>query len=250
MDYVIPDVLHLILRIVEKQLQATVKDAQNDKQALETIRSVLGDIYGNPHFVLIEDGEVLRPRLTGGLVDAVLMRINEICVRREGESEAAFAMKQDLWALLKEIKELLYRDHLSQAEVKLLKDKIMVWGQKFVFRLGAADFPNSGHVLCMHVPYYLELYGSLARFSQQGFERLVGDLKAYARSCQSPQQDIPKGLLETDNRNLLFLEQEYQKTVVNDVCSYCKERGHRVTNKNCPQHQKYLEDKKKKGENS
>lgn len=243
--------LHLILRIAEKQLQATIKDAQNDNHALEEIRSVLGSIYGHLHYILIEDGTVLRPKLTGGLVDAVLKRMDEVCVRRQGESEASFQMKREVWTLLKQIKELLYRDKLSPAEVELLKSKIADWGKKFVFRLGASDFPNSGHVLCMHVPHYLDLYGSLGRFSQQGFERLIGDLKAYTRSCQAPQQDIPKGLLETDNRKLLFLEQEFQKTIVTDVCSYCNVRGHRVTNKNCPHHQQYLEDKQKKGtENS
>lgn len=250
MDHVVPDVLHLILRVVEKQLQATIRVAQDRPQDLERLRTLLGCIIGNPHLMLMKDKQVLRPKLNGGQVDALLGQYESICFGIQGESAKSVEAKKEIWRLLKEIKTDLYKSSLTPAEISSLKTKIGIWGKKFCTRFGTSDFPNSGHVLCMHVPCYLDKYGSLAKFSQQGMEKLVADLKSYTHTCQSPQQNIPKGLLEKENQTLLFLEEDHQKRAVSDVCSYCHVRGHRVTNKQCPYHATYLQEKQRKQTNA
>ena len=118
-------------------------------------------------------------------------------------------------------------------------------GQPFVALFGASNFPNSGHDLVCHVPDYLDQFMGFAKFSQQGFEKIIEELKSSSRACQSPLLEIPMELLQENNRRLPFLETEFEMKRIKDVCSLCKVPGHRVSNKNCPSHKEYLEERKK-----
>ena len=71
----------------------------------------------------------------------------------------------------------LYKKDFSSEQIATLKQNISTCARLYTTRLGACDFPNSGHALAMHVSYYLDLYGSLAPFSQQGFEHLMREHK-------------------------------------------------------------------------
>ena len=84
-----------------------------------------------------------------------------------------------------------------------------------------------------------------AKFSQQGFEKIIEELKSSSRACQSPLLDIPMELLQENNRRLPFLETEFEMKRIKDVCSLCKVPGHRVSNKNCPSHKEHFEERKK-----
>jgi len=246
-DRVVPDVLHLILRVSEKQLQATIREHQDDPDGTEKMRALLASIHGNQQYETIKKGEVLRPRLTGGLVNAILKERHNICFPKKNERPESVEKKRQIWDLLFKIKSgLEKRGKLTDEKIAELIGQISEWGRLYVSRFGAASFPNSAHVLVCHVPDYLKEHKDLAKFSQQGFEKIIGELKSYSRACQSPLQDIPKDLIEENNRRVLFLETEYEMTKIKDVCSWCKVPGHRVSNKNCPRHEEYLEARKKR----
>ncbi len=251
-DKIIPDVLHLLLRITEKQVQALIRDVSGDKKALQKMITELTAIFhpdnpsAEPYQPYDKNGDIARPHFTGGLVGAVCDNIESLCIRRKGESEQHYQTKLRVCTLLKEIcRKLNYRT-LTKPEIQNLKFQIALWGKLFIQRLGSRDFANSAHVLCAHVPHYLDLHGSLEPFSQQGVEKKVQTLEEYSKRRSCPRQNIPKILLQYDNRMARRIVSDYQSQVVTDRCGACKEVGHRKSNKRCSMYSEYKAAKKQK----
>ena len=92
------------------------------------------------------------------------------------------------------------------------------------------------HTLVFHVPEFIELYGSLAPFSQQGLERLNDNItKDYFRSTNH-RQDALRMLLMKLNRLEELQGEERHKQVHH--CKLCHNSGH--NSRTCPLRQSEL----------
>ena len=82
------------------------------------------------------------------------------------------------------------------------------------------------HTLVYHIPKFISLHGSLARFSQQGLERLNDIItKDYFRSTNH-RNDALQSLMMKLNRIEELRDTEEQKQYQKHCCTLCEQPGH------------------------
>ena len=83
------------------------------------------------------------------------------------------------------------------------------------------------HLLVSHIPQFLDMYVTLAPFSQQGLEKLSDDLtKDYFRSTNHRDYDALKQMLLKLNRLEDLTDQDCHCPKQVHVCKLCKTAGH------------------------
>ena len=83
------------------------------------------------------------------------------------------------------------------------------------------------HLLVSHIPEFLEVYGTISYFSQQGLEKLNDDItKDYFRSTNHSERDALKQLLLKLNRLEELENHGYCRTKEVHVCKLCRKPGH------------------------
>lgn len=240
---IIPDVLHLLIRITEKLLQVTAQEYYNDKrkQTLEEQAVFLNNIRNALHnrsfaFSQYEKSNTLiRPSFDGKSCAALLKNSHIFLHQRGTESSAQFQERKKLWSDLWKIHVGLHKRVLSTTEQPILSKLISDWSHAYVARFSAHSVTNSIHVLYYHVTPYLITYGSLAPFSQQGIEMAVGTKKKAIYRHINPTANIPRELMLNNNRHLARLDRILPDTPKKKQCPSCLGMGHqRSTNLACP----------------
>ncbi|XP_069103679.1 uncharacterized protein [Argopecten irradians] len=137
---------------------------------------------------------------------------------------------QDLWNGFLEIHDLLRSDNPYHAVVK---EKVQLWGSKFVILYQSRDITPYMHILFYHVAELIEIHGNISKFTQQGLEKM-NDVctKAYFRSTNHKNNTALKQILEKQNRQHL-LEHNFRDKEKTVTCSNCKKVGHRCGK--CPE---------------
>jgi hypothetical protein len=238
--HIVPDVMHLGLRIVEKLLVALyrryVADSVCKEKYLEEVRKILGNKKWE--FKTKRTGEYCKPRLDGATTKFVVMNISSLIFRTNSESNSSWSQVQEFGTLLKKILLTLWSgDVLNVEESEQLKKNIhkfaTLWTTS-VFTLHSWN--NSCHVLHKHVPTYLDMYGNLAKYSQEHVESEIGRMKNFLRQTSSKSKTNTKELLQFDNRKLDRLETIIARSE-KPPCSACKGTDHsRTSSKKCPFH--------------
>lgn len=239
-DHIIPDVMHLGLRIVEKLLVALyrryVLDPVCKEKYLEEVRKILAN--KNWEFKTKKTGEYCKPRLDGATMKYVVMNVATLIFRRRMESNEIWGQIQQLGLLLKKILSTLWRENdFNLEEKEQLKKDIdtfaTLWTQS-VFTLHSWN--NSCHVLHKHVPKYLDLYGNLGKYSQEHVESEIGRMKNFLRQTSNKSKTNTKELLQYDNRKLDRLEEILERKK-KPACNACNGSDHsRRSSKKCPYH--------------
>ena len=105
--------------------------------------------------------------------------------------------------------------------------KAKQWVTDFASTYQCKDVTPYMHCLAMHVSEFLQLYGNIGQFTQQGLEKL-NDLTTifFQHASNHHEQEALKQILEKRNRIEELEYQGYQRSVREQKCSKCKQKGH------------------------
>lgn len=87
------------------------------------------------------------------------------------------------------------------------------------------------HALVWHVPEFIQLYGSISPFTQQGLEKLNDKTtKDYFRSTNQRGLDSLIQIVNKRNRMEYLEDLGCQRDTRSITCSNCKQQGHNIKN--------------------
>ena len=141
---------------------------------------------------------------------------------------------EDLQKLWKNFASLM--EHLSLSEEQLdieqrwspatFDVKAKEWVNDFVKIYQIKDVTPYMHCLSMHVSQFLELYGNIAKFNQQGLEKLNDLTTIYFQHASNHREGALQQILEKRNRIKELEEQGYLRSIREQKCSKCNKSGH------------------------
>jgi len=238
-DHVIPDILHLFLRISDvlinllilelRRMDGIAKTTTNLDQYI-TFLNVNCKIPF--HTFVDKETKHLKWRDLTGSEKVKLFRAIKI---QELFPYLPNAEKvQQLWDTLQDIYQILWSfKRLDKNEIKDFIMKIKAWINLFINTYQTCHVTPYMHVLVAHIPTFLEKFGSLAIFSQQGLEKLNDDItKAYFKSTNHHNKTAMIQIMLKLNRLESLTDNNYQRTKQMHTCTKCKESGH--NSKTCP----------------
>ena len=115
---------------------------------------------------------------------------------------------------------------LDNERVKSFRSRVKNW-MSFLSVYQTKHVTPYMHLLVSHIPQFLNMYGTLAPFSQQGLEKLNDDLtKDYFRSTNHRDYDALKQMLLKLNRLEDLTDQDCCRPKQVHVCKLCKTAGH------------------------
>lgn len=135
---------------------------------------------------------------------------------------------QTLWDTFKKIYELLWSSkNMDEQEIKDFTEKAKNWITLFTLLYQTKNVTPYMHVLVAHVPKLLKDFGSLAKFSQQGLEKLNDDItKAYFKSTNHRNEEALRQIMLKLNRLEELTDQQHSRIKHTHICSTCKAIGH------------------------
>ena len=112
---------------------------------------------------------------------------------------------QTRWDKFKKIYELLWSSkNMDEQEIKDFKERTTNWITLCTSLYQTKNVTPYMHVLIAHVPKLLRDVGSLAKFSQQGLEKLNDDItKAYFKSTNHRNEEALRQIMLKLNRLLI-----------------------------------------------
>ena len=135
---------------------------------------------------------------------------------------------QELWTEFLEIYLVLQSTTaLDNERVKRFQSHVINWMTVFLSVYQTKHVTPYMHLLVSHIPQFLEMYGTLAPFSQQGLEKQNDDLtKDYFRSTNHRDCDALKQMLLKLNRLEDLTDQDCCRPKQVHICKLCKTTGH------------------------
>jgi hypothetical protein len=236
MNHIVPDVMHLFLRIVEKFLLCLFKYYEDDplisKRYLEELRLLLG----NKKFQFRYKTDLVRkPNLDGTTLKWIMKNLPKklIFAKFAAKPEATSTLK-DLGCTLTVLFDTLWSSKvLNSEEQVVLKSQIEKLAELWTLVFAIRSWNNSCHVLHKHVMNYIALYGNIYKFSQEHVEGKIGRMKTFLKQTASKSATNTKSLMEFDNRKLNKLESSISKTT-HRQCRSCSGTDHyRRSSKKC-----------------
>ena len=143
---------------------------------------------------------------------------------------------QQLWENLQGIYKILWSfKKLDKPEIKDFTKKTKSWISLFTDTYQTCHVTPYMHVLVEYIPTFLEKFGSLTIYSQQGLEKLNDEItKAYFKSTNHHNKTAMFQIMLKLNRLETLTDENCQRTTQMHTCSKCKEVGH--NSKTCPTH--------------
>ena len=221
-DRVIPDVLHLFLRICDVLINLLILELRRldgiEKNKLQSFsknnavnvakyEDFLNDTCKiSFHMYLDKDSKVLKWRdLTG---PEKLKLFNKINISQLFLNIPHTTNVQKIWKDFLNIYTTLCLNSIDDEKIKEFKTTVKEWLVLFLSVYQTKNVTPYIHTLVFHIPEFLDLYGSLAPFSQQGLEKLNDNLtKDYFRSTNHKDCDVLRQLLLKLNRLEEFTQQ-------------------------------------------
>ena len=248
-DHVIPDILHLFLRISDILINLLILDLRR-MDGIEKFRSqefkptTAQNVnryitYLNVnckisfHMYVDQDSKNLKWRdLTGPeklrLFKAI--KIVELFPKLKNASKI-----QQLWNDFKTIYDTLWSDkNMNEMEIKDFTKRATDWMSLFTSVYQTKNVTPYMHVLVAHLPTIMKDHGNIRMFSQQGLEKLNDDItKDYFKSTnhKSGKDSLQQILLKL-NRLEHLTDEGCIRTKHLHVCSICKKVGH--SSRTCP----------------
>lgn len=241
-DHVIPDVLHLFLRICDVLINLLILELRRldgiEKSKLQTFdrsktRHVVKyeEFLNNEckisfHMYLDKEKKTLKWRDLRGPEKIQLLKVVNLPNLFPEINNATKI--QEIWVEFREIYGVLRSTTpLSTSEVKTFKSRIWKWLTLFLSVYQTKHVTPYMHLLVSHIPEFLEKYGTISQFSQQGLEKLNDDItKDYFRSTNHRDPDALKQLLLKLNRLEELEGQDCSRSKQVHVCRKCKNAGH------------------------
>ena len=240
-DHVIPDILHLFLRISDVLTNLLILELRRldgiEKQVRALNRDKATNVTQYEHFLnhqckisfqwyVNKESKALQWRdLTGPEKLRVFQHINiPDLFPRLPEAHTT----QKLWVDFMAIYNFLRKsDAPSSDEINNFEQSVHEWLELFLSLFQTKHVTPYIHVLISHVPNILRQYGSLAPFSQQGLEKLNDDLtKSFFSSTNHRDLNALQQMLLKLNRIKELSDNDRCRVKRVHVCKVCKKPGH------------------------
>ena len=237
--HVIPDVLHLFLRVTDvlfdllvmdiRRHDAIEKSKHQQQSNLERLEEFLNKTCKIPFkFSPSRDTKELKWRdLMGPEKLAIL---NNISLFKELFPQ--LPKIQDIFCLWKDYKalhEMLHQVTISSDEIKKYETDVKKWVDSFTSIYQSKNVTPYMHIMAKHVPEFFHRYGSLVKFTQQGMEKLNDQTTIdYAKSTNHnfKNLDALTQLLQKRNRVEYLEDNGCQRNPRDITCSICHTKGH------------------------
>jgi len=251
-DHVIPDILHMFLRISDvlinllilelRRLDGLEKLQLRENQFNQTKAKNLDQYITflnvtckiSFHMYVDKESKHLKWRDLTGPEKLKLFKHIEIPDLFPKLSNGQKV--QQLWKNLQNIYETLWLPkNFNKAEIKEFAKTAKKWVRDFTDIYQSRHITPYMHVLWAHTPMFLEKFGSLAIFSQQGLEKLNDEItKAYFKSTNHRSKVALDQLMLKFNRLEALTDEQCYRTKQTHTCSNCKHTGH--NSKTCTLH--------------
>lgn len=241
-DHIIPDVLHLFLRIGDVLIHLLIMELRRlDGIERTTINSLNKELATNVskyeqflkedckisfHMYVDKDAKVLKWRDLCGPEKLKLFNKIDIPTSFPGIPNATLVQK--LWKNFLSIYKTLCLKSINKNQIKEFQTTVRNWLQMFLQVYQTKHVTPYIHTLVFHVPEFLNLYGSLLPFSQQGLEKLNDNLtKDYFGSTNHQDEHALRQLMLKLNRleELNDRKADERKKQIHH-CKRCNQEGH------------------------
>ena len=240
---VIPDTLHLFLRIMDQLvnnltsylqkedniIRCTAKTNLQNCTNLMRFENFVRDLGIYDWKYIIKDSKIEARSFSGPEHRRILANINlDLLIPNHPKLE----LVKSLWTSFQELASQLNSD-LSNEEI----DAFQIAAKKFVEEYHRAflckDITPYMHVLAYHVPEVMRMYGNISYFCQQGLEKLNHLVtKWYFRSTNFGSSSL-KQIMQKQHRIHLLEEKCKRQPKWQVTCSLCnKQDGH--NKRTCP----------------
>ncbi len=235
-DHVIPDILHLFLRISDvltnlliqelRRMDGIERSSDCGNHLMKYKNFLNENAKVSFHFYSDKTTKSLKWRdLTG---PEKLRQFSKIDIPTLFPNIQEASKIQFIWVELLELYTILRGiKPLTDTDIQSFKIRVKKWLSVFLSIYQTKHVTPYIHILVSHVPEFLEIYGSLSPFSQQGLEKLNDDItKNYFRSTNHRNHEALTQLLFKLNR--VEDLQNFGRTKEIHSCSGCKGRGHNI----------------------
>lgn len=246
-DHVIPDILHLFLRISDTLINLLIMELRRmdgiekikikefNKSNASFLHTYVEFLNQNCkisfHMYLQKDTSQLKWRDLTGPEKLKLfkkLKIPEIFPTFPQSNKV-----QEIWDGLLQINEYLWSGTIDKKEKTLAEFKSVStkWIRDFLTVYHTRHVTPYMHLLIAHIPEFLRLYGSLAPYSQQGLEKLNDDVtKMYYRGTNHRIKEALEQILLKRNRTEELARQSCSRTKRLHKCTLCGKSGHNARN--------------------
>ena len=136
---------------------------------------------------------------------------------------------QELWEEFKNLHKFLQNENISNLTARKFIADARNWVRSFTKIYLTKHVTPYIHILANHVPEFLEKYGNLVQFTQQGMEKLNDETTInFARSTNHNFHNLGalKQLIQKKNRIEYLQDTGNERKILTHKCSICKDTGH------------------------
>lgn len=241
-DHVIPDTLHLFLRIADVLINLLILDLRRadgiDRMACVKLdRAKLTNIATYEKFLnetckisfswyVSEDSKKLQWRDLTGPEKKVLFQNIDIPSLFPALPNALII--QQVWMGFVDLIKVLSQTNLSAEELSHFSERnTRAWVVHFTELYQTKHVTPYMHCFAMHVPEFLRKYGDISAFSQQGLEKLNDITTAhFFRSTNHKETEALKQLIQKRCRIETLEDKGCKRKKLIHKCSTCNEIGH------------------------
>ena len=241
LDHVVPDVLHLFLRVTDvlfnllvleiRRLDGIERIARTDSinsTNLSVLESFINDSCHIPfRFFVCKESKQLKWRDLMGPEKLIFFEKADLPTLLPQMPNVE--KTQALWRDYLHLHKRLQRKTFTRTEAECFGENAKQWVKDFTSIYQTTHVTPYIHVLAMHVSVFLNNYTNLVQFTQQGMEKLNDQTTIdYARSTNHDHRSLEalQQLIEKKNR-IEFLEDHHCQRETRAIrCSICHEVGH------------------------
>lgn len=134
---------------------------------------------------------------------------------------------QELWTGFMKLNRIIRSTTLSTDTIRVFKSDAREWLHQYLQIYQTKNITPYIHALVAHVPQFMELYGGIVAFTQQGLEKLNDDMtQFFYRGSNHRGQEALQQMLQKKNRLTYLCDSGFKRPKRKQVCSYCKKGGH------------------------
>lgn len=240
-DHVIPDILHLYLRITDVLFNLLIVDIRRyDEIEKTTASNITQSNYRDQleffinnsckiPFKFTVDKETKKVKWRDLMGPEKQVLFGKIALPELFPKLDNIQATQELWDDFRQLYSVLQMDSVSTEEAETFQQDAEKWVKKFTSIYQSKNVTPYIHTMVMHVPEFLIKYKSLVIFTQQGMEKLNDQTTIdFAKSTNHNYHNLDalKQLMDKRNRIEYLQDSGFQREPKQKTCSKCHEQGH------------------------
>ena len=240
-DHVIIDTLHLFLRVADLLINLLIQELRRqdgiakatldrDKHSHVTSYESFLNTVCKIHFRWYTSQETKQMQWRDLTGPEKIRLFKNIDIPKLFPSLPNDAILQDIWT---EFWRLFNELGKADTDPKELQEDIKIWVRNFLKVYQTKNITPYVHAFAFHVPEFMEAYGSICQFSQQGLEKL-NDITTqhFLRGTNHHDVAALKQVMEKRNRIEELDDKGFKRSIRQQKCGVCGKLDH--NRRTCP----------------